>query len=464
MARSFDLLDSADYPRRTAYREPINPTPFDTGKTDRYRPTFDERFGDYGFGGIQFLMPPGSKSWPSGNTISEASPPVRLAGDLPSGFRYAEEPSQAPASELPPGFRYADSPAASSPSAAPPASGPSGAGGPLTEPSYGNIKALQGRFLRSLVEGLNTLPQRATEAASTVPEGADYNPGPALEAAGLTMGGGIRRPVPRPAEAPMVPVPEAPRQLTYQPLPPEGVTPAQRAEIYNQAVVARHKSEASGPTIEMGAPPSTERIAVPAIQYKGAMYSGAIHPDAVQAAARKFGLPEDIVTQDPSFREGFVTTEGRFVGRDEASQIASRQNQFESLSGEGQGAKLYADNLKTFENPNDYSKAFQAIEESQSSRNRAMAAAIRPHINSIEAVTRRTTAPLQALQSALPSLEGALSTPGKAASVANWMRVYERAARAKFTPQAKASLDLATRNLNNNLGTDLSLGDILGGK
>jgi hypothetical protein len=97
----------------------------------------------------------------------------------------------------------------------------------------------------------------------------------------------------------------------------------------------------------------------------------------------------------------------------------------------------------------------------EQARKQALATAIRPHINSIEAVNRRTTAPVAALEAALPSMTDALSTPGKAASVANWMRVYERAARAQFTPQAKASLDLATRNLNNNLGTDLTLKDVL---
>lgn len=94
-----------------------------------------------------------------------------------------------------------------------------------------------------------------------------------------------------------------------------------------------------------------------------------------------------------------------------------------------------------------------------SAKEAAMQAAIRPHVKSIEAVTQRTQAPIAALEAALPSLSEAVSTPGKAASVANWVRVYERAARAKFTPQAKASLDLATRNLNNNLGTDLTLKD-----
>ena len=98
-----------------------------------------------------------------------------------------------------------------------------------------------------------------------------------------------------------------------------------------------------------------------------------------------------------------------------------------------------------------------------SAREQALEASIRPHLRDIETVTRRNPAPMQALEAAVPSLSEAVSTPGKAASVANWVRVYERAARAKFTPQAKASLGLATRNLNHNLGLDLSLDDLLGG-
>lgn len=96
-------------------------------------------------------------------------------------------------------------------------------------------------------------------------------------------------------------------------------------------------------------------------------------------------------------------------------------------------------------------------------RQQALEAAIRPHLREIEAVGKRTDAPMAALEAAVPSLSEAVSTPGKAASVANWVRVYERAARAKFSEQAKASLGLATKNLNNNLGLDLTLDDFLKG-
>jgi hypothetical protein len=107
-----------------------------------------------------------------------------------------------------------------------------------------------------------------------------------------------------------------------------------------------------------------------------------------------------------------------------------------------------------------------ASAQNLSAREQALQTALQPHINTILGVGRRTQAPITALESAVPEnvLSGALQEPPKAASIANWLRVYEAAARGKFSPQAKASLDLATRNLNNNLGTDLTLKDVLGGQ
>lgn len=98
-----------------------------------------------------------------------------------------------------------------------------------------------------------------------------------------------------------------------------------------------------------------------------------------------------------------------------------------------------------------------------SARDQALASAIQPHLKAINTVASRTPAAQAALEAAIPSMAEATSTPGKAASVANWMQVYERAARAKFSDQAKASLGLATKNLNNNLGLDLNLSDFLKG-
>jgi hypothetical protein len=101
-----------------------------------------------------------------------------------------------------------------------------------------------------------------------------------------------------------------------------------------------------------------------------------------------------------------------------------------------------------------------ASEQNVTARDQAILSALRPHIKTIMG---RSEASVAALESALPQdvLTQALSQPPKAASIANWLQVYERAARGKFSPQAKASLELATKNLNNNLGTDLTIKDIL---
>src|SRR5215475_13118366 len=91
--------------------------------------------------------------------------------------------------------------------------------------------------------------------------------------------------------------------------------------------------------------------------------------------------------------------------------------------------------------------------------------ALQPHMNSIMGVARRNPEVIQLLEAIVPGdvLGKAMSDPGKAAAIASWTQVLERAAKAKFTPVARSSLELATRNLNNNLGTDINLADLLRG-
>lgn len=85
----------------------------------------------------------------------------------------------------------------------------------------------------------------------------------------------------------------------------------------------------------------------------------------------------------------------------------------------------------------------------------------RTAFDTIESVVRRSTRwpegvqdPFAALQKMFPGaeIEGAFSRPGGMASIAQWMKAYERAVRAKGGSKSMASLALATRNLNNNLG------------
>jgi hypothetical protein len=56
-------------------------------------------------------------------------------------------------------------------------------------PQYLASKGLQGQYLGNLAQSLYTLPERATQSAGSLQYGGSYDPGPALESAGLVMGG-----------------------------------------------------------------------------------------------------------------------------------------------------------------------------------------------------------------------------------------------------------------------------------
>jgi SLT domain-containing protein len=89
------------------------------------------------------------------------------------------------------------------------------------------------------------------------------------------------------------------------------------------------------------------------------------------------------------------------------------------------------------------------------------------HLGVISGVARRagsSEGPLVALSKGVPTpmLEWSLGQPGHAASIAAWSRAYERIMRDR-TPGATAQFNIATRNLNNTLGTNISPDDILGG-
>jgi hypothetical protein len=74
------------------------------------------------------------------------------------------------------------------PAAAPPDQSSQGFWGSLV-PQYLASKGLQGQYLGNLAQSLATLPERATQAAGSLQYGGSYDPGPALESAGLVMGG-----------------------------------------------------------------------------------------------------------------------------------------------------------------------------------------------------------------------------------------------------------------------------------
>lgn len=121
--------------------------------------------------------------------------------------------------------------------------------------------------------------------------------------------------------------------------------------------------------------------------------------------------------------------------------------------------------------------------------------ALRYHLDAIEAVSRRApswqqfqrersalgtkvgvvglagvvggtiASPLATLSAMVPlgALGRYLSRPMTAAPIAQWSRAYERVVKTAGAPQAIAGLTLATRNLNNTLGTDVKVEDVLKG-
>ena len=86
-------------------------------------------------------------------------------------------------------------------------------------------------------------------------------------------------------------------------------------------------------TMEARNAPLDEKVAVPAIEYDGMLFPGALHMEAVGNAMKKLGLTEDQVIDSPTFKEGFVTTQGRFISREAAASIAARHDQYESYYG-----------------------------------------------------------------------------------------------------------------------------------
>lgn len=108
----------------------------------------------------------------------------------------------------------------------------------------------------------------------------------------------------------------------------------------------------------------TETIDMPAVRVNGKVYTGAFHPDAFEAAAKDQGVTtEELAARtgktlqdfqgEPSYIDqegvensidGFITSTGRFVGREEALRIAKRSGQAGEMS-KATGS-LAADDLK----------------------------------------------------------------------------------------------------------------------
>ena len=90
--------------------------------------------------------------------------------------------------------------------------------------------------------------------------------------------------------------------------------------------------------------PEPEVIRTCAVLYRGEVFTGVIHSDAL--AALKAVHSESV--HDDEVVSGYLTTTGRFVGRGEAALIAERNDQLrESVKRRWDPAKgLYSEDLK----------------------------------------------------------------------------------------------------------------------
>lgn len=142
-------------------------------------------------------------------------------------------------------------------------------------PTGGRQQGFMSAIVPGMASGLLSLPERAMHAAGDLQRTGDvYDPAPAVGAALATMG----RPFPR--------VTAAPETL------------------------------------------SAETISGAATRYGGKVYQGAHHGEAVELAAKDTGKTiDEIADATLAADDGFVTSTGRFVSRQEAMGIAKSAGQ-----------------------------------------------------------------------------------------------------------------------------------------
>jgi hypothetical protein len=111
--------------------------------------------------------------------------------------------------------------------------------------------------------------------------------------------------------------------------------------------------------------PTPEKIVTAAIQSGGQIYTGAVHTDAIESAAKALGVdPETIMADEAKWDlGGFVTNLGRYVTREEAQDIAERNDQIDkTLPGYAPGKRLAAETIKTEEDPRFYTEAQKRLD------------------------------------------------------------------------------------------------------
>lgn len=87
-----------------------------------------------------------------------------------------------------------------------------------------------------------------------------------------------------------------------------------------------------------------EKIVTAAVEYNGEIFKAPIHAMALE----ELQMVHPEVQHDSQYKNGFLTSAGRFVGRDEAAQIADLNDQIKAevrdAAVEGKG--LYSEDLK----------------------------------------------------------------------------------------------------------------------
>src|SRR3989338_53621 len=72
-----------------------------------------------------------------------------------------------------------------------------------------------------------------------------------------------------------------------------------------------------------------EHIVAAALDFQGEIYTGRTHADALNALEEVYPDWADMDVKSP--RDGFMTSAGRFVERDEAGEIADKAGQLDAL-------------------------------------------------------------------------------------------------------------------------------------
>lgn len=116
---------------------------------------------------------------------------------------------------------------------------------------------------------------------------------------------------------------------------PEGeavVSDERMAQIRQRATQRRaERAEAAPEAVEKPAEGKVETIVSVASRFKGKIFEGPTHFHTWKAAAKSVGK-EDLsfsrfVESDPTYQDGFITSEGRFVTREEATELAKKAKQ-----------------------------------------------------------------------------------------------------------------------------------------